>query len=176
MQNLDGVLGFLLFLGGTVATVLAAVLPFVWFAGRETRRKEEMRHLERMRMIEMGLTPRPGANRKARCRTAAAGDDGDDGPVDRLGLARRCLGAPAWIAFWGFLFGRPFGSGTHPSIGLAFLATIGVISVAALAAGAWIATRGEELPSWIPGPPSHDARANKPAFDPDTYDTVGRRG
>ena len=136
----------MLLVGGFILSVLSLIL-------RNGRREREMEHLERMKALEVGM-PLPGDAPFWTPNRVAAG----------IGV-----GVPAFafvIAFLATFMGR----GEYD---VAIWASTGAVAVAAIICGSVLTIHLPKTETPQPRPMMPYAKAE---FDPDSYDTAGRRG
>jgi len=143
------------FLVGCFAVLVGAfVLALAWLAFKNLRREREMEHLERLKAFDVGM-PFPGDAPWWSPNRVAAG----------IGV-----GVPIFAFATAFLTTRM----SHGPQDIAIWASTGAVSVAAIICGSVLAFH-------LPKPAEPQPRAmtgmdSKPEFDPDAYDTAGRRG
>jgi hypothetical protein len=130
----------------------AFILSFVWMIVRNGLREREMEHLERLKALESGTTL-PG--------------DGPWWTPNRV-AAGIGIGVPFFAFLASFLSTI---SSREPQI--AIWASAGAVSVAAVISGAVLTVH---LPRAVTQQPRPMTSHSKPEFDPDSYDTAGRRG
>jgi hypothetical protein len=117
----------------------------------QRKRKREMEHVERMKALELGL-PAPGNESWA---------------------ARVCIAIGAGVPIGAFFFAWLAGM-DHSSGGQYYWEAAAPVGVTGILCGTFLSTR--LLPSRSKSQrPAVDAHA-KPAYDPDAYDVVSRRG
>jgi hypothetical protein len=136
-----------------VAILMPLALVPTILAMKHRHRRREWEHLERMKALEMGhplsvAHPWPAA----------------------LAAISIGLGAP----FAAFLFSWLAVETAHVDPEVFIGAT--VVGLAGVVSGARLASRLLPARSMAEAPPLTAQRNGKPAFDPDTYDVVGRRG
>lgn len=137
---------------GIVATVLTT---------KRLAESRRMRHQERMRAMEMGLSPYSAGNGWKALTCAAIG-----------------AGVPIACFFFAWLDAVT----THRRADEAWFGAT-VLSVIAVVSGGRLARTLFQGPAHVPAPQPnanaaayHQAHHGKPAFDPDSYDVVGARG
>jgi hypothetical protein len=156
------------------AAVVAALLLLVLIPSavvlRAAQRRREIRHIERMRMLDAGL-PIPAR-------------DGSDAARAAVCIAA-CIAIGAVVPVLSFVF-TWFGYASHPDAADEMWIAPMVVSVAAVISSAVLA--GYLFGRGGPSAPGADALASgagaaqpngqaaKPPLDPDAYDVAGRRG
>lgn len=138
----------------TILIVGAFIMSILWLVTRNGIREREMEHLERLKALETG-TPLPG--------------DGPWWTPNRV-AAGIGVGVPVFAFATAFLTTNM----NHGPQGIAVWAGTAAVSVAAIICGSVLTFH---LPkSAEPQPRAMTGMGSKPAFDPDAYDTAGRRG
>jgi hypothetical protein len=135
--------------------VLALVIIGITSGMKQSHRRKELEHLERIKAMEMGLTPQP---------------TGLDWPA-----AAVCIAIGAGVPVGSFLVAWLATLTADAPDGI-WVAPV-FVSFAAIGATRKLAYRLIDPRSGIKRPiPARSAPLGKPEFDPDAYDVVGSRG
>jgi hypothetical protein len=131
----------------------AFILSVLWMIVRNGLREREMEHLERLKALEVGM-PLPG--------------DGPWWTPNKL-AAGIGVGVP-FIAFLAAFLTTLGYRGEHD---IAIWVSAAAVSVASVISGTVLAV---QMPRAAAPQPRPMTSHSKPEFDPDSYDTAGRRG
>jgi len=157
----------LLFLAGIFGVIALFAYPIVLWGMRHDRLRREMEHAERMKALEVGRDwPVNGSDPIT---VAVQAQPRARGPADPVwSLARKCVSLAFWLPVGVFLVTQSRANHFGIWAGTALIASTSLVCATTLvlrrsAAG----QRPVEVPYQANG---------KPAYDPDAFDVVGRRG